>query len=150
MTATEVEMLKHCIDTVGVYAPKLWDYLKKVHNKKFIDAQKLLANYYYKELERIKNINTIYKSHTPMLFDEVYIPLSIESHSDSSLVKMTKKNDYDNEHEYEISSKNIKENETIVIDEFPYETLSNMKRILIIDTAGMGKSTIIKNYLKKH
>lgn len=67
--------------------------------------------------ERYKKTNTIAFPRDPVFLNDIYTPLTLE---------------------------NRRINKTAIIDKFPHEILSEHRKTLIVDAAGMGKSTISK------
>lgn len=138
------------LDGVSKYGPMFLNNFKKFYNRTFVTFGNLLALYFYKELENTKCINTIYKNPTPLLFDIVYHKLTIVPKSLQSQLKFTEVKDKGKHENIERTIENVKKyQKEFVIDEFPYDLFKTIKRLLIIDTAGMGKSTIAKRLFRE-
>lgn len=132
-------MNKEVIPVAQDYAKKAGGYVIEDIYKEFIKPKlnkiknkpknayiifEMLEKYYEKAYDRYKYMNTIVFKKETKTIDELYIPLTI--------VKNGKSN-----------------REKIVIDDNMPNIFQKCKRILLIDLAGMGKSTVLKYmYLK--
>lgn len=109
-----------------IYKEYIKPRLEKIKNKpkNAYDIFEILEEYYNRSYDRYKYMNTIVFKKETKTIDELYIPLTI--------LKSGKK-----------------KREKIIINDQIYNIFQKSKRVLLIDLAGMGKSTIIKYmYLK--
>src|SRR5574344_217361 len=75
--------------------------------------------YIKRSYDTYSTINTLVRNNTQMRLNDIYVPLTI-------------------------SSNNIADKLNVRIDSFPMQLISKYKCILVTDTAGMGKSTLVK------
>ena len=78
-------------------------------------------NYYHRMYEEFSNINLLAVPNSQFKLKDIYVSQSL-----------VKRDDFESERE------------TIKINKFPVELIKTYKKLLITDTAGMGKSTILK------
>lgn len=111
--------IKPFIDTF--FTPKLDSLKKKFNsdlNKNYISLIKHFAKYFDKTYKRVSIINTLVFKNTKVKIKEIYIPLTIQ-------------ND------------NLEQQGVKVIN-YPKAFIESYEKILITDSAGMGKSTLLK------
>ncbi|PZU12353.1 MAG: hypothetical protein DI622_15250, partial [Chryseobacterium sp.] len=115
-------IIKSFVD--NIITPKL-DILRKKLEKKGklksfsqIPFEKYFSEYYHRSFKKMSIINTLTFNNSQKLLDDIYIPLTIR-----------------NSHNYK---------EIYKIKEFPKALSNEYWNILITDTAGMGKSTLMK------
>ncbi|MBD8388855.1 NACHT domain-containing NTPase [Dysgonomonas sp. BGC7] len=89
------------------------------YKKNFVPTEKHFREYFARTYDKLSSLNTIALKNTNKSLKEIYIPLSIVQK--------------DNE-----KKKKIK------INSYPKALISKYRNILITDTAGMGKSTLMK------
>lgn len=116
--------------SVNIFDDIYKDYIKprleRIKNKpkNAYDIFEILEEYFNKSYDRYKYMNTIVFKKETKTIDDLYIPLTILKNG-------------------------RKKREKIVVNENIYNIFQKSKKILLIDLAGMGKSTIIKYmYLK--
>ena len=101
--------------------PAIHDFTKKHKiDDCLINYKEVLENYFIRSYKKCNQINTIIPEIEHSKLKDVYLPLTIKNFSDYK------------------SSVNIK------IDNYNKEKLEKYKKILILDNAGMGKSTLMK------
>lgn len=100
---------------------KIYKDNKKYENIKLINEK--LSSYLKRTYENCLYMNTIVFKNQQKKINELYVPLTV-----------TKKNEF--------GPKDEKIN--FIIDRYREEFIPQYKKILLVDTAGMGKSTIIK------
>jgi predicted NACHT family NTPase len=127
---TDSEILSGAITTVtpfvqaivDVYVtPKLKVLKDKDKNKK-LPTKEHFTEYFHRTFKKLAVMNTMVIHNSQLLLTDIYIPLS---------VKQT-----NNKQENKVKS--------IKIDNFPQKLSDEFHNILITDTAGMGKSTMMK------
>lgn len=105
-------------------APKIEEFVKLCkgkYNEYMIPTAEHFQEYFDRTYEKYSTINTLVFHNSQRLLKDIYIP--------ESLV-----NEFTWEREFKI----------IKINRFPVKLINKYKKILITDTAGMGKSTIMK------
>jgi predicted NACHT family NTPase len=108
---------------VDVYVtPKLKQFRDKDKNKK-LPTKENFTEYFHRTFKRLAVMNTLVFHNSQLLLTEIYIPLSIR--------QVNKQQDN-------------RSNDKIKIDTFPQKLSDDFHNILITDTAGMGKSTMMK------
>lgn len=106
----------------NVVVPKLEKFVERIgieYNKNLIPQREHFMEYFYRSYKKYSILNTLVFRNSQRELKDLYIPLTIN-------LKTTN------------SSRQIK------IDGYPYELLSSYQKLLITDSAGMGKSTITK------
>lgn len=107
-----------------VIKPKIDQFVEKCklnYENLLIPKREHFEEYLYRTYKKYSIINTLVFKNEQRLLKDLYIPLTI------------KKEDHHN---------NIKK--TIKIDQYPIDIINDHNKILITDTAGMGKSTLTK------
>lgn len=89
------------------------------YKKNLVPTEKHFREYFSKTYNRLSTLNTIALKNTKKSLKEIYIPLSLVSRG-------------------ERKSKRVK------ITSYPKSLMNTHKNILVTDTAGMGKSTLMK------
>lgn len=101
--------------------PKIQDFIKKHKiDECLINYEDVLESYFIRSYNKCNQMNTIIPEIEHSNLKDIYLPLTIKNFSDYK------------------SSVNIK------IDNYNKERLEKYKKILILDNAGMGKSTLMK------
>lgn len=109
----------------NVITPQIQKFAEKVHiayNELLIPRGEHFEEYFYRTFKKYSILNTLVFKNEQRLLKDLYIPLT--------LVK----------DDYQIQ----KNKERTKIDKYPAELIKNCSKILITDTAGMGKSTLTK------
>lgn len=109
----------------NVITPQIQKFAEKVHiayNELLIPRGVHFEEYLFRTYKKYSIINTLVFKNEQRLLKDLYIPLSIIR--DDYLRK--------------------KDKEQVKIDKYPVELVRNYNKILITDTAGMGKSTLTK------
>lgn len=117
---------KPAIDSIvkTIITPKIQEFakgLKLAYNEIMIPRGEHFEEYFCRAYKKFSIINTLVFKNEQRLIKDLYIPLTIwreDSHSRNT--------------------------ESIKITKYPKPTIEQYKRILITDTAGMGKSTLTK------
>ena len=125
------EMLLHSISKPAIeslikdlIAPKIKEVTKicaREYEKLMIPREKHLEEYLLRAYEKYSTINTLVFRNSQRLLKDIYIPQTLVLENQFS-----------------------RKNEIVEIDKFPIELIKKYKKILITDTAGMGKSTIMR------
>lgn len=117
---------KPVIDTLikDVIAPKIVKFADKCklkYEELLIPKREHFEEYLYRTYKKYSIINTLVFKNEQRLLNDLYIPLTLvkEDHQRSSL-------------------------EQVKVDKFPSDVVKKYNKILITDTAGMGKSTMTK------
>lgn len=122
-----MEAVKPIISSLvnNVITPKIQKFAERIHiasNDLLIPRGEHFEEYLYRTYKKYSIINTLVFKNEQRLLKDLYIPLT--------LVK--------DGHQRKTNKEQIK------IDKYPVELVKNCNRILITDTAGMGKSTLTK------
>jgi hypothetical protein len=115
-------IVKSFVDTL--LTPKLErlkDKLSIEYKKNIVGIEKYFTEYFERTYTKYSIINTLVFNNSELLLKDLFIPLTIKQVSD--------------------------QNKLIKIDGFPFKIAKDNKKILITDTAGMGKSTLVKRIL---
>lgn len=91
-----------------------------------IPTEKHFESYYTRIYENLNAMNTLALRNQQLKLKDVYIPLTI--HTEFSDLNQTHGN----------------KATSFKVDKFPYDIIRHYKRVIITDTAGMGKSTLAK------
>lgn len=121
-----MEAVKPAIDILlnATIKPKITKFFSKVETKYkeyMIPIGEHFEEYLYRSYKKYSIINTLVFKNEQRSLKELYLPLTISKTDEFTGKK-----------------------EEIKIDSFPKELLSKYSRVLIKDTAGMGKSTLTK------
>ena len=92
----------------------------KIREQYLVHFKNNFKNYLKQRIDKLSIIDTIVFPNMQVLLDDVYIPLNL----------------------YTLSSKN--NHMFSVVNKYPKELFENNNKVIIIDSAGMGKSTILK------
>ena len=122
-----IEAAKPLISSLvsNIITPKIHKFAKKCHvayNELLIPRGEHFEEYLHRNYKKYSIINTLVFKNEQRLLKDLYIPLTI-----------TKE-----EHNYS------GEKEQLKIEKYPLELIRKYNKILITDTAGMGKSTLTK------
>lgn len=101
--------------------PKIQLFFRKVeldYKKDFVPIQNHFKEYFERTYEKLSYINTIALKNSQKKLKDIYIPLSLVSGSF--------------------------EKESFKVEGYPKTILNKYRKVLITDTAGMGKSTLMK------
>lgn len=112
-------LIKSLVDTF--ITPKLEKFREKFKSTNNIDllpVESHFTEYYHRTYKRLMVVNTLVFNNSQRLLNDIYIPLTIECKND----------------------KKVK----LKIKGFPEKISNDYSNILITDTAGMGKSTLMK------
>ena len=121
-TAGITEFVKVIVNTY--LKPKFESLLKEEKvSKDFLDLIEVnFSEYLSRSYKKNLYMNTIVFRNSQKTIDELYIPLTVEK----------------------VNIQSDEEYEKVVIDEFSDNFIPKYNKVLLIDNAGMGKSTIIK------
>lgn len=111
-------LIKSVVDTF--ITPKLNSIKQRFKldfNKYHIPTEEHFSEYFHRTYKRLSIVNTLVFSNSQKILKDIYIPLTITNHNESIKYK---------------------------IDSFPNKLIEQYEKILITDTAGMGKSTMMK------
>jgi len=112
-------VIKSLVDTfVTPKLEKLRDKFSKSNEIGKIPTDEDFTEYYHRTFKKLIVVNTLVFNNSQKLLNDIFIPLTISSTSYNKV-------------SYEI-------------DSFPQEILDEYSNVLITDTAGMGKSTLMK------
>lgn len=102
--------------------PKLESFRKKFTdvdlNKTFIPTEEQFQEYYHRTYKKLAVVNTLVFNNSQRFLKEIYLPLTLTSTNDEKI-------------KYQINS-------------YPEKLCCEYGNVLITDTAGMGKSTLMK------
>lgn len=102
--------------------PKLESFRKKITNvdlnKTYIPTEEHFQEYYHRTYKKLAVVNTLVFNNSQRFLKEIYLPLTLTSTNDEKV-------------KYQINS-------------YPEKLSNEYGNILITDTAGMGKSTLMK------
>lgn len=113
-------LIKSLVDTF--ITPKLIEFRERnqqIKKRTFIPTEENFTEYYHRTFKRLVVINTLVFNNSQRLLNEIFIPLTLISQT---------------------SKKEIKTK----VEGFPDKISDEFGNILITDTAGMGKSTLMK------
>ncbi|WP_413669549.1 NACHT domain-containing NTPase [Mucilaginibacter sp. Mucisp86] len=117
-------IIKLFVDTfLSKKLEKVKDELSLEYKKNIIGIEKYLTEYFERTYTKYSVINTLVFSNSEKLLKDLFIPLTIKEVSEKERKKKYK------------------------IDGFPIQLAIKYKKVLITDTAGMGKSTLVKRIL---
>lgn len=111
-------LIKSVVDTF--ITPKLNSIKQRFKldfNKYHIPSEEHFSEYFHRTYKRLSIVNTLVFSNNQKILKDIYIPLTITNHNETIKHK---------------------------IDSFPNKLIEQYEKILITDTAGMGKSTMMK------
>lgn len=127
MNADLLQMAKPFIDTLleNIVKPKVKEFSDKCkleYEKNFVSKWEHFGEYLYRTYKKYNIVNTLALKNQQKFLKNIYVPLTLETYiSDNTTHKKYK------------------------IEQFPSEMLQEYSgRLLITDTAGMGKSTLMK------
>lgn len=111
-------IIKSLVDTF--VTPKLLSFKDrfKLKSDKSLPTEENFQEYYYRTFKKLIVVNTLVFRNSQQLLTDIYLPLTIKSANDEKI--------------------------KAVIDRFPNSLSDRYGNILITDTAGMGKSTVMK------
>ena len=120
-TETVKELIKNSISTY--IKPKLEkSYKNNELDRDLIKVEEYIQDYLKTSYENAEIMNTIVFKNEQIKIDDLYIPLTLVK-SDSMYKKRSEK---------------------IYIDKYKEDLINKYKKVLIVDSAGMGKSTLMK------
>ncbi len=115
-------IIKVFVDTfLAPKLEKLKDRLSIDYKKNIVGIEKYLTEYFERSYVKYSILNTLVFNNSEKLLKDLYVPLTLRQAS-------AKQNKYK-------------------IDGFPFAIADKYKNVLITDTAGMGKSTLVKRIL---
>ena len=122
-----MEAVKPVISTLvkNVITPQIQKFADKVHiayNELLIPRGEHFEEYFYRTFKKYSIMNTLVFKNEQRLLKDLYIPLTLV------------RDDYPKK----------KDKEQTKVDKYPADLIRNYNKILITDTAGMGKSTLTK------
>ena len=127
MNAELLQMAKPFIDSLleNIVKPKVKEFSDKCkleYEKNFVSKWENFGEYLYRTYKKYSIVNTLALKNQQKFLKNIYVPLTLETYiSDNTTQKKYK------------------------IEQFPSEMLHEYSgRLLITDTAGMGKSTLMK------
>ena len=94
------------------------------YQKHHVPLERHFQEYFNRAYKKLCIVNTLVFNNSQRLLSDIFIPLTIELRKDNDL-KGNKKIEY-------------------TINQFPTSLLTKFEKVLITDTAGMGKSTLMK------
>lgn len=112
-------LIKTVVETF--VTPKLIEFRKKfdkIDEKYFIPTDEQFREYYHRTYKKLAVINTLVFNNSQRFLKDIYLPLTLSSTNDRKI-----------KHK---------------VDSYPNEICEEYGNILITDTAGMGKSTLMK------
>jgi len=112
-------LIKTVVETF--VTPKLQEFKKKyekVDEKFFIPTEEHFKEYYHRTYKKIAVVNTLVFNNSQRFLKDIYLPLTL-SLSNNPKIKHK-------------------------VDSYPHEICDEFGNVLITDTAGMGKSTLMK------
>lgn len=124
MEPVSLLFLKPVIEKVitNYITPKIEILSKKIgieYNKLLIPKNEHFSEYLYRTYKRYSTVNTLAFKNNQMLLKNIYIPLTLIIEKGNSNTRLS-------------------------VDAYPESLISKYSNLLIIDTAGMGKSTMSK------
>lgn len=116
-------LVKEGISTINkeFIIPKIkeWSMNNKVNNC-LINSDNVLSKYFERSAIKCSLLNTIVPDIEKKSLKNIYLPLTLKNFRNST------------------------ENDIIILDKYDKESLEKYNNILILDNAGMGKSTLMK------
>lgn len=124
MDAISMLAIKPMIDGIisKIVVPKLEILSTRIgleYNKLLIPRGEHFSEYFYRTYKRYSIVNTLVFKNNQMLLKDIYIPLTLSVEKNS-------------------------ENKNVKINSYPKDLVGQYQKILVTDTAGMGKSTLSK------
>lgn len=119
MISAASPLIKAVVETY--VTPKLVEFRKKfdkIDEKYFIPTDEQFREYYFRTYKKLAVINTLVFNNSQRFLKDIYLPLTLSSTNDRS-----------------VSHK---------VYSYPHQICEDYVNILITDTAGMGKSTLMK------
>lgn len=119
MISAASPLIKSLVETF--VTPKLEEFRKKydkIDEQYFIPSDEHFREYYHRTYKKLAVVNTLVFNNSQRFLKDIYLPLTISSTNDRKI-------------KYKLSG-------------FPEEAVHEYGNILITDTAGMGKSTLMK------
>ncbi|MGB1170189.1 MAG: NACHT domain-containing protein, partial [Flavobacteriaceae bacterium] len=119
MISAASPLIKSLVETF--VTPKLEEFRKKydkIDEQYFIPTDEHFREYYHRTYKKLAVVNTLVFNNSQRFLKDIYLPLTISSTNDRKI-------------KYKLSG-------------FPEEAVHEYGNILITDTAGMGKSTLMK------
>ena len=124
MESVSLILLKPLIEKIvlNLIVPKIENLSKKLgveYNKLLIPRNEHFSEYFYRTYKRYSTVNTLAFKNNQMLLKNIYVPLTLVIKKDNC-------------------------REKISVNSYPKSLIGKYSNLLIIDTAGMGKSTMSK------
>jgi hypothetical protein len=119
MISAASPLIKTLVETF--VAPKLIEFRKKfdkVDEKYFIPTDEQFREYYHRTYKKLAVINTLVFNNSQRFLKDIYLPLTLISTNDEIIMHK--------------------------VDSYPSQICEEYGNILVTDTAGMGKSTLMK------
>jgi len=118
MISAASPVIKSLVDTF--ITPKLVALQNKFSNTNsdnYIPTEENFREYFHRTYKKLSIVNTIVFNNSQRFLKDIYLPLTIRCES---------------------------QNQLCLIDAYPYDLINDYGYVLITDTAGMGKSTMMK------
>lgn len=117
--------IKSLVDNITkeLVVPKIKQFCERLsleYDKKLIPTAEHFTEYMLRAYEKYSTVNTLVLRNRIKQLKNIYVPLTLES------------------------PENVENTERIKLCGYPKEFFRKNKKLLIMDTAGMGKSTIVK------
>lgn len=117
--------IKSLVDNITkeLVVPKIKQFCERLsleYDKKLIPTAEHFTEYMLRAYEKYSTVNTLVLRNRIKQLKNIYVPLTLES------------------------QENVENTERIKLCGYPKEFFQKNKKLLIMDTAGMGKSTIVK------
>ena len=119
MISAASPLIKSVVDTF--VTPKLVEFKKKfdkIDDKYFVPTDEQFREYYHRTYKKLAVVNTLVFNNSQRFLKDIYLPLTLSSTNDRKI-----------RHK---------------VDNYPHELCEEYGNILVTDTAGMGKSTLMK------
>jgi len=111
-------LIKTVVDTfVTPRLVSIKERFKLDYNKYHIPSEDHFSEYFHRTYKKLSILNTLVFNNSQRILKDVYVPLTIAENRDSTGIR---------------------------IESCPTELINSYEKILITDTAGMGKSTLMK------
>ncbi len=116
--STITPLIKNVVEQhVGPKINSLKQRFNLDHQKYHIPSEEHFSEYYHRIYKKLSILNTLVFNNSQRLLKDVYMPLTVVDSDSSAGIK---------------------------IDSYPENVMNDYEKVLITDTAGMGKSTLMK------
>lgn len=118
LLATASPLIKSIVDVF--VAPKLKslkDRLSLDSRKHFVPTEDHFTEYFHRTYKKVAVVNTLVFNNSQRILNDIYVPLTLSHEEDDDKFKMSS---------------------------FPLSIMREYQKLLVTDTAGMGKSTLMK------